>query len=89
MDFDPANFGLVAENGERIVEDQKRYTGEKKMMRIVIPNQDRSDHTPWACFALPAKAVHENQYGNGLWAKVEFFKTAGRDSRSGGSGTEL
>ena len=93
VDFDPANYGLVAENGERIMEDQKRYSGEKKMeeitlhfgkgtaepftskdgkemMRIVIPNQDRSDHTPWASFVLPAKAVHENQYGKGLWAKV-------------------
>ena len=93
VDFDPAKYGLVAENGERVMEDQKRYDGEKKMeeitlhfgkgtaepftskdgkemMRIVIPNADRSDHTPWASFVLPAKAVHENQYGKGLWAKV-------------------
>lgn len=93
VDFDPANYGLVAENGERIMEDQKRYDSGKKieeitlhfgkgtaepftskdgkeMMRIVIPNQDRSDHTPWASFVLPAKAVHENQYGKGLWAKI-------------------
>ncbi|WP_330678751.1 hypothetical protein [Stomatobaculum longum] len=41
-----------------------------EMMRIVIPNQDRSDHIPWASFVLPAKAVHESQYGKGLWAKV-------------------
>lgn len=93
VDFDPAKYGLVAENGERVMEDQKRYDGEKKMeeitlhfgkgtaepftskdgkemMRIVIPNANRSDHTPWASFVLPAKAVHENQYGKGLWAKV-------------------
>ena len=30
----------------------------------------RSDHTSWASFVLPAKAVHENQYGKGLWAKI-------------------
>ncbi len=39
-------------------------------MRISIPNQDRSDKTPWASFVLPAKSVHENQYGKGLWAKL-------------------
>ena len=39
-------------------------------MRIMIPNQDQSDKTPWASFVLPAKAVHENQYGKGLWAKI-------------------
>lgn len=31
---------------------------------------DCSDHSPWASFVLPAKAVHENQYGKGLWAKI-------------------
>ena len=93
VDFDPANYGLVAENGERIMEEQKKYDSSKKieeitlhfgkgttepfttkdgkeMMRITIPNQDRNDHTPWASFVLPAKAVHENQYGKGLWAKI-------------------
>ena len=42
----------------------------REMLKIVIPNADRSDHTPWASFVLPAKAVHENQYGKGLWAKI-------------------
>lgn len=42
----------------------------KELMRISIPNQDPQDHTPWASFVLPAKAVHENQYGKGLWAKI-------------------
>ena len=41
----------------------------REMLKIVIPNADRSDHTPWASFVLPAKTVHENQYGKGLWAK--------------------
>ena len=36
----------------------------------MIPNQDPADKTPWASFVLPAKAVHENQYGKGLWAKI-------------------
>ena len=42
----------------------------KEYMRIYIPNQDKSDKTPWESFVLPAKSVHENQYGKGLWAKI-------------------
>ena len=42
----------------------------KEFTRITIPNQDPADKTPWASFVLPAKAVHENQYGKGLWAKI-------------------
>ena len=42
----------------------------REMLKIVIPNADRSDHTPWASFVLPAKAVHENQYGKGMWCKL-------------------
>ena len=42
----------------------------KEFMRITVPNQDPADKTPWASFVLPAKAVHENQYGKGLWTKI-------------------
>ncbi len=42
----------------------------KELMRIKIPNRDPNDHSPWMSFVLPAKAVHENQYGSGLWAKI-------------------
>ena len=42
----------------------------REFMRISIPNQDPADKTPWASFVLPAKAVHENQYDKGLWAKI-------------------
>ena len=42
----------------------------KELMRIKIPNIDPNDHSPWMSFVLPAKAVHENQYGKGLWAKI-------------------
>ena len=42
----------------------------KDLMRIKIPNIDPNDHSPWMSFVLPAKAVHENQYGKGLWAKI-------------------
>lgn len=48
------------------------FTGKngREYLRIQIPNEDRGDHSPWASFVLPAKAVHENQYGKGLWAKI-------------------
>ena len=42
----------------------------REFTRIRIPNQDPKDKTPWASFVLPSKSVHENQYGNGLWAKI-------------------
>ena len=42
----------------------------KEFMRIMIPNQDAADHSPWQSFVLPAKSVHENQFGKGLWAKI-------------------
>lgn len=48
------------------------FTGKdgKKYMQIRIPNEDPGDHSPWASFVLPEKAVHENQFGKGLWAKI-------------------
>lgn len=42
----------------------------REFTRIMIPNRDPADKTPWASFVLPSKGVHENQYGKGLWAKI-------------------
>ena len=42
----------------------------REFTRIMLPNQDQADKTPWASFVLSAKSVHENQYGKGLWAKI-------------------
>ena len=39
-------------------------------MRIMIPNRDRTDTTPWASFVLKASQVHENKFGKGLWVKL-------------------
>jgi hypothetical protein len=48
------------------------FTSKKgtTLVEVKIPNADPADKTPWASFVLPAKAVHENQYGKGLWAKI-------------------
>ena len=42
----------------------------KEYVRIMIPNQDPADRTPWASFVLKASQVHENKFGKGLWAKL-------------------
>lgn len=42
----------------------------KDLVRILIPNSDPDDHSPWQEFVLPEKAVHENKFGKGLWAKI-------------------
>ena len=47
-----------------------RLKDGREMLKISIPNTDPQDKSSWAYFLLPAKAVHENQYGKGLWAKL-------------------
>ena len=60
---------LTIKFGKGLAEDFKGKDG-KDYKRILIPNTDPADHSPWASFVLPARAVHENQYGKGLWAKI-------------------
>ena len=66
------NYGQIEEItlhfGKGTVEPFATKDG-REMLKIVIPNADRSDHTPRTSFELPAKAVHENQFGTGLWTK--------------------
>ena len=54
-------------------------------MRIQISNRDPQDKSPWQSFAVPAKAVHENHYGKGLWMKLPLHgsTTVSRDVRTG------
>lgn len=42
----------------------------KEYARVAIPNTDPQDKSSWATFVLPAKAVHENKFGKGLWTKL-------------------
>ena len=67
------NYGQIKEItlhfGKGTVEPFTAKDG-REMLKIVIPNADHSDHTPWASFVLPAKAVHENQYGKAFWTKI-------------------
>ena len=69
------------------------FTGKdgKDYMRILIPNTDAADHSPWASFVLPAKSVHENKFGKGLWAKIpaEGHTTVTKPERTDGIDGEI
>ena len=66
--------GITIKFGKGLAEPFQSKDG-REFMRIMIPNQDQSDKTPWASFVMLAKAVHENQYGKGLWAKIPADET--------------
>lgn len=65
----PTQGDVTIKFGKGLAEPFQSKDG-REFLRISIPNQDPADKTPWARFVLPAKAVHENQYGKGLWAKI-------------------
>ncbi len=65
----PTQEEVTIKFGKGLAEPFQSKDG-REFMRITIPNQDPADKAPWASFVLPAKAVHENQYGKGLWAKI-------------------
>ena len=65
----PTQEEVTIKFGKGLAEPFQSKDG-REFMRISIPNQDPADKTPWASFVLPSKAVHENQYGKGLWAKI-------------------
>ena len=65
----PTQEEVTIKFGKGLAEPFQSKDG-REFMRITIPNQDPADKTPWARFVLPAKAMHENQYGKGLWAKI-------------------
>lgn len=63
------------------------FTGKDgtQYMRIQVPNKDPNEKSPWQYFVVPAKLVHENQYGKGLWIKLPLqgSATVYRDVRTG------
>ena len=48
------------------------FTGKdgKEYKQILIPNKDENDHSPWATFVARSNAVHEDQFGKGMWMKL-------------------
>ena len=65
----PTQEEVTIKFGKGLAEPFQSKNG-REFMKIRIPNQDPGDKTPWASFVLPAKAVHENKFGKGLWAKI-------------------
>ena len=65
----------------------RAFTGKDgtQYMRIQVPNKDANDKSPWQYFVVPAKLVHENRYGKGLWIKLPLqgSTTVYRDVRTG------
>ena len=50
----------------------KNFTGKDgtEWAKILIPNTDPQDRTPWAYFVVKAEQVHPNKYGKSMWLKL-------------------
>ena len=48
------------------------FTGKdgKEYKQILIPNKDENNKSPWATFVVRANAVHDDQFGKGMWVKL-------------------
>ncbi|MBR1758449.1 MAG: hypothetical protein IJ744_06955 [Lachnospiraceae bacterium] len=69
MDTNETREEITIKFGKGLAEPFAAKDG-RELQRVLIPNEDPNDMSPWASFVLPAKSVHENQYGKGLWAKI-------------------
>lgn len=56
--------------GKGLVGDPFTAKDGKEYKSIQIPNKDENDHRPWATFVVRANAVHEDQFGKGMWVKL-------------------
>ena len=56
--------------GKGCLEDQ--FTGKDGTLyqKILVPNPDPADKSPWKTFIAKANQVHENQFGKGVWLKL-------------------
>lgn len=56
--------------GKGLVGEAFQGKDGKDYKQISIPNQDQNDKSPWASFVVRANAVHEDQFGKGMWVKL-------------------
>lgn len=56
--------------GKGLVGEPFQGKDGKEYKQIAIPNQDPNDKSPWASFVVRANAVHEDQFGKGMWIKL-------------------
>ena len=73
----PAQSGEKKKMDEITIKFGKGCVGEpfmgkdgKEYKQILIPNKDENDHSPWATFVARSNAVHEDQFGKGMWMKL-------------------
>lgn len=71
--------------GKGLVGEPFMSKAGKELVEISIPNSDPSDKRPWQTFVLPARDVHENKFGKGMWAKIpaDGHTTVSRSVRKG------
>ena len=56
--------------GKGLVGEPFMSKNGNEFVEIRIPNSDPEDKRPWQTFVLPARDVHENRFGKGMWAKI-------------------
>ncbi len=61
---------ITVKMGKGLVGEPFQGKDGKDYRQIKIPNQDQSDKSPWATFVVKANAVHDDQFGKGMWVKL-------------------
>lgn len=52
------------------IEDTFTAKDGTEYSKIMIPNSDRADKSPWKSFVVKANHVHEDKFGKGMWIKL-------------------
>lgn len=61
---------ITVKMGKGLVGEAFQGKDGKDYKQISIPNKDENDKSPWASFVVRANAVHEDQFGKGMWVKL-------------------
>jgi len=61
---------ITVKMGKGLVGEPFQGKDGKDYYQIKIPNQDEQDKSPWATFVVKANAVHDDQFGKGMWVKL-------------------
>lgn len=61
---------ITVKMGKGLVGEPFQGKDGKDYRQIKIPNQDEQDKSPWATFVVKANAVHDDQFGKGMWVKL-------------------
>lgn len=61
---------ITVKMGKGFVGEPFQGKDGKEYRQIKIPNQDKSDKSPWATFVVKSNSIHEDQFGKGMWVKL-------------------